>query len=509
MIGRLAPLLLPFLWPAHRRLQAALSDPERAQREALARMGRRLQRARYAQSVRADFSDYEAFARSTPLCTFEDVAPFIEAQRQGEADVLCPGPVSAYEPTSGSAGAKKWIPYNPALLAVFRRMFAAWVFDIVRHGPGFSSAKFYFSVSPSFDDAGLDDDRAYMSWFFRLVLGRFFVLPQDIAQERDHDRFLRRTAAALLAEPRLEIVSVWSPTFLTAVLDRAREDYDAVAPLMREEWRASAARVEVVGAALQAGDWSSVWPDLRLLSCWDRAFAATGAERLRGFFPETVVQGKGLLLTEGPVTIPSCRAEGPGQVPLADGVVLEFLNDAGDVLPLWRLRDGDAYELVLTQPAGLLRYRTGDRVVATGRFGQTSGLSFIGRVDRRVDLVGEKLSESFAAEVMAGLGIQGSLCVAPDESGYVLLTADEGWRGRGLQIDVALCAAHHYGLARKLGQLAPVRVQVVEDVSGTLLGAWTAQGKKAGDFKPGPLCAVPVASDVVDRGSVRAVEVNS
>ncbi len=501
MLGHLAPLLLPVLWPARRRRARALAAPEKAQRAVLQRIGQAAARTQYARDKGVGFSSYEQFAKSCPLATWDDVAPYAAAQQQGDADALCPGRVRAWEPTSGSSGTKKYIPYNRALLATFRAMFAVWVDDIVRHGPGFSSARFYFSISPAVADQGLDDDRAYMSGLFRVLLGPLFVMPRGIERETDPDRFMPRTAAALLAARKLEIVSVWSPTFLLSVLDVARAAPEAVARAMRDEHKARPALVEAALRAVADGDGTKLWPQLRLVSCWDRGFAQSGAETLRGWFPHAVVQGKGLLLTEGPVTVPALT-QGPGQVPCLDQVVLELLDEAGEVHPLWRAKDETAYEVVLTQPGGLLRYRTGDRVRATGRFGQTCGLDFVGRTDRRVDLVGEKLSEQFAAEVLRGLGVEGVFAPRVGEDGYVLLTRDAAFAGRAGDVDDALARAHHYGLARRLGQLSACTVAVCDDPGRVVREAWVQSGGKLGDLKPGPLCRVRVQPPVPRRVSV-------
>ena len=88
------------------------------------------------------------------------------------------------------------------------------------------------------------------------------------------------------------------------------------------------------------------------------------------------------------------------------------------------------YALVITQAAGLLRYRLGDRVKISGRHRGVPLLRFRGRADAVSDLVGEKLNETFVAQALREVAAAQAFCtllpVLP-ESGrphYWLLTDD-------------------------------------------------------------------------------------
>ena len=52
-----------------------------------------------------------------------------------------------------------------------------------------------------------------------------------------------------------------------------------------------------------------LWPRLRVVSCWDQGRARAEADTIRRWFPRARVQGKGLLATEGVVSVPD-----PGRV---------------------------------------------------------------------------------------------------------------------------------------------------------------------------------------------------
>ena len=89
------------------------------------------------------------------------------------------------------------------------------------------------------------------------------------------------------------------------------------------------------------------------------------------------------------------------------------------------------YEVVITQPGGLLRYRLGDRVAVRGRHRGTPVLAFVGRADAVCDLVGEKLAEPFVADALAravradAFATLLPLAASRGPSRYCLLTDDD------------------------------------------------------------------------------------
>jgi len=94
-------------------------------------------------------------------------------------------------------------------------------------------------------------------------------------------------------------------------------------------------------------------------------------------------------------------AGAPEHYALALGAVhFEFLPLAGvgvtapGTVPLEAVREGETYELVITNHAGLYRYRLGDVVRIVGREGATPVFRFDHRRGNVIDLVGEKTTEA-------------------------------------------------------------------------------------------------------------------
>ena len=67
------------------------------------------------------------YQRRVPLRDYEDYRDCVNRIAEGAPRVLTEEPVRLFEPTSGSAGAAKWIPYTSSLQNEFQRAIRAWV----------------------------------------------------------------------------------------------------------------------------------------------------------------------------------------------------------------------------------------------------------------------------------------------------------------------------------------------------------------------------------------------
>lgn len=492
------------LGPRGRAFRRALERPAEAQDRVRAHVARDLARTDYGRSLGVDGTGADFSAR-VPVRTWDELSPWIERQRAEEGRVVAAERVLFYEKTSGSTGPAKYVPYTATLRRTFSRMFMAWAYDILANGPALTTGRMYFSVSPTFAEAeatahgvpvGTEDDRDYLEGWLRPLLSAFVVGPSG--REREPRAFLRSVAEALIAAEDLEIISVWSPSFLLAVLEALQTwmggsdagDARGAVDAARGELGALDARRR---ALVARGAWTELWPRLKLVSCWDRGGAAPLAARLRAAFPGVLVQGKGLLATEAPVTIPLIGA--PAPVPLVDDVLVELLGDDGELIPLVDGQEGAEYQVVVSPLGGLPRYALGDRVVVRGRVGETPCLDFVGRGTAVSDLVGEKLSEAFVSTVIAGLGLPpdaaASLVPVRAPRDHYVLVVDGVVSVDAARVEAALCEAHHYRQARLLGQLGPARVVVRRGAARWLVDHQSRRGLTLGNIKAAVLVTTP------------------
>lgn len=383
------------------------------------------------------------------------------------------------ERSGGSTGATKLLPYTRALLDEFNAATGPWMRDLARAHPGVARGRSYWSISPVAHAGertrggvplGFEDDTEHFGPLERWALRRLLAVPPEVARIRDVDGWRRATAERLVASRDLAFISVWSPTFLGLLLDEVERI--AEGPARRH------------------------WPALAAVSCWTDGPSAAFVPALQARLPGVPIQGKGLLATEGMVTIP--WEEGAPVLAVASHVY-EFLDlDRPDAAPLrpFDLRPGGRYSPLLTTGAGLLRYHLNDVLVCEGFAASTPRLRFQGRLDQVADLCGEKVSAGQAEAALerawekTGARPRFAMlapCLAPRPHYALFVEGGAHPEAAAHVVDEALAAAHPYAHARRLGQLAPVRAVVVQDAARKVERHLARRGQRLGSIKPAAL----------------------
>jgi len=468
---------------------------------------------------------YEEFRQHVPVRTPSEYEPWLKAVERGESGVLTSAPVRALVPTSGTAVGRKLIPWTDRLGREFRAAIDPWVAGFMRQCPGAWRGRAYWSVSPPAwrperSSGGLPIGFASDSSYLALPLARLvdatLAVPPEVARVAQPLAWQYITLAFLLRASDLSLISIWSPTFLLALLDqlpqwwdRLRADLEAgtLCPPAATEiphrlaamWSRHPSRARELARLGPHPDPARLWPRLAAISCWVDAAARDPARRLAVAFPQARVVGKGLLATEGVVSLPLPGAAAPTLAVASH--VLEFVDEAGGVHPAWDLTPDAEYQVVLTTGGGLYRYRLGDRVRVVGFLASCPQVVFVGREGGGCDLCGEKLEEPFVRSCLEQVGGRAGApwdfaLLAPDSeaggSGYTLYLAsdqaDLPIQEIGRQLDLRLQANVHYAHARRMGQLAPVRGHLVR---GGGQRAWrryqermAADGLGSGGIKP-------------------------
>jgi hypothetical protein len=232
-------------------------------------------------------------------------------------------------------------------------------------------------------------------------------------------------------------------------------------------------------------DTHALWPHLDTISMWTEGASAPFAARVSDYFPNAFVDAKGILATEGVVTV-RLDAE-PGCVPALTSAVLEFVDDSGECRFSDELVEGAMYRVILTTPGGLYRYDMGDQVRCVALTNGVPRLQFVGRAGVVSDLVGEKLTEGFVSEAVSMFACPIALVPrnTPTPHYEVWLDAADMADAQRLadSVDERLRRNPQYAYARDLGQLrAPVTVLhpgFVQHRRHTLV----ARGHRLGDVK--------------------------
>ena len=507
-LGALSRIVRVAILPIHAKFDQHLRNPKKAQDKALNRILKDISNTEYGRNYGINSSDsYRDFVNKLPIATYEALSPWVERQIKTVGNVLVNEKVPFYEKTSGSSGPFKLIPYTKSHLRSFHHMFLLWFHDLLTSGPKFCTGKIFASISPFLfvQDAstenlkvGLEKDEEYLPGWIQMLFKSFWVLPGHIAKLRSAENFKRIAALYLISEENLETVLIWSPSYFTNLIDYIEHNSDFLIQDL------SKGHVELEGLKFRFNkisdrrlsvlrkkpiSWATFWPALKLISCWDNALANSGAHFLRETFPKTLVQGKGLLATEGPMTLPLIASG--GFVPLLDMVFFEFQDERGRILRMHELSKGKEYEIIISIPGGFTRYRIGDVIRVTHFYRETPCFEFIGRAGIMSDLVGEKLTESFVKKVIQGLPLTGSRfqMLAPvthEKRPYYILLVDhlpEDMKVCTDTLDDLLQESHRYRSARLLGQLEKAEVVVNPKVEEMYLDYFSNAGMKRGNIK--------------------------
>jgi len=435
----------------------------------------------------------ERFRAQVPIRDYDGLRPFIERVAAGQSGVLTSAPVIAFEETGGSTSGRKLVPYTQASLAAFRAAVLPWLADLADERPRTFAGRAYVALSPVAREPsataggipiGLPSEGAYLGADLAYAFASVLAVPVEVAKLRDVDQWRFATLRHLLAAADLTFISVWSPTFLTGLLEALPTLAEPLAQALHD---ADPARAHLVETALaqQPIDTPSIWPRLATVSAWADGASRGYAQRLQEMLPHAPLQPKGLMATEGAVTLP--RRGSPYPAPALTSAFLEFVDDAGQAFACDELTEGTSYRVVMTTPGGLYRYDLGDRVACRGHVGGVPRLEFTGRAVA-TDIVGEKLTEDFVAAALGRVGAGACLAARATDMPFYELLIDartgENLNNQAALVEECLRANPQYAYARALGQLGPVRPRAVERLIDRYTHVQARRGCRLADIKP-------------------------
>jgi len=450
------------------------------------------------------------------ITTYEQLSDHIQRIGNGENNILTAEAVEVFEETGGSTKGPKRIPYTKSSLLAFQKALYPWLYNLLTHRQKIMTGSAYWSISPALRlnhatsaeiPVGLASDADYFGEKLSTDLSYVLTLPPAVGAVSDFDSWQYLTLRYLIASRDLSLISVWSPTFLLDLVT-AMSDYselllddiihqrlsmplpegvapDDLPPVVIEDERLSELKAAFHGGGIDTG---LLWPNLDTISCWLDASAACYRHRLDLLFPNVYLQAKGLLATEGAISIPVCGAA--GSVLANNSGFYEFVDTNGVVCLAHELKESEIYKVIMTTYSGLYRYDIGDQVVVTGFLDKTPLVKFTGRTGLTSDLCGEKLTEDFVLEQLHDIVAEAMLI--PDlgeKPGYVLLLEQAKYSSEGAETQVGiiekrLWANPQYAYARRIGQLAPLKPLRIRNLWRRYAEYQCNKGRRLGDIKP-------------------------
>jgi hypothetical protein len=400
----LAPRFLVNFWAGFRlaRFARRLKTPGReieAQHAAFARLMDQAARTEFGRQHRLTArTSYVEFCERVPPRSYDWFRPYVTRMSAGEAGVLVPGKCPLFVETAGTTGLPKLLPAPESMLEHYRTALRDALFHYahrVGHAGVFLGRHLHLGASTAVTDLQ-DGLRTSLDGMLTLCLSPWVyanlrALPSGVA--RMPEGAVKIDAAAKVVRQCDITLIAGTPSVLCEL---------AVAVLREDDPPTVPPRV----AHLQA-----IWPNFECC-------LHTGAPL--GFFAETLRHacGPSVKFHEVYACAEGIFAAQDGGTPtalrlIADaGVFFEFLplgsynestvDHAGSLcLPLEKARPGIDYVLIVTTPAGLFRYVTGDivRLVSVN----PSRLHLAGRAELQLNTVGEHVGERDVFETLQAI----------------------------------------------------------------------------------------------------------
>jgi len=217
---------------------------------------------------------------------------------------------------------------------------------------------------------------------------------------------------------------------------------------------------------------ASCAPAVTAYLCWTGGYVQPFLDRLATHLPSpryTLIPMYSMS-TETIETLPYFHKQKPAFLPIARGVVYEFLKTDGTMVDADQLEPGQLYEMVISDAYGLKRYRTDDLFRCERKIHNLPDLTFVRRRILEYSFTGEKLTgeqlstvfDQLRAMYPALLTNRFLTCVPSQPPHYKLLLIGDLCPGDdtlAASCDALLCEINcEYYSKRSSGRLGPVEV---------------------------------------------------
>lgn len=369
---------------------------------------------------------YALWQKNVPPSDYEDIRPFVERHKNGEANILFPGKPMMYATTSGTTKEPKWIPITHEYYKnIYNKMTKVWLYTMIMHRPKVFWGQIVSIVGKSIEGAAPD--------------GTVFGSVSGVTQ-RDCPKFVKALYSAPAAvfriadykaryyaimrmgiERDVTLIVTANPSTIVEMQNNVNEFYDSyvediekgtinsslnipqdirdeLQPYLKPNPKRAAelkALKEKYGTVLP----KHYWPNMQLLNTWYCGNTHVYLEKFRDSFnPE-------MLHMEFSYFASECRAglvmDGKDNTTLfAHMHYFEFVREEDmdkedkEFLQLHELEVGERYSIYVTTYAGLYRYDMNDLVECTGHYGTIPTIKLIQKTNGIITLTGEKLHES-------------------------------------------------------------------------------------------------------------------
>ena len=344
---------------------------------------------RYGKQFRfEEITSYEQFREQVPLTDYDDLTQQIEQLKHGEKDLLWPGKVNEFAVSAGTTGSGKHLPVTRERLQTDRKFARDIVGSYVKRRKTFKPfLGKQLSLPGSVEEKEIDGHPFAVGEISGLLAKhapsylRLFQLasPEKLTQLSFSEKFDLILNKALESDIRvITAVPSWTLTLFQTALERTGKERVA-----------------------------DIWPNLTLLVCGGVKLAnyRPHLETLAGFgnrnkldFIETYGA------SEGYFAFSDKFERNDLKLVTDNGLFYEWIpvekgnNGQQNAIPTWEVESGKPYQMVVSNNAGLWRYRVKD--IITFSEAEVPRIEVIGRMDDMLDDYGEATHASEAEQAL-------------------------------------------------------------------------------------------------------------
>jgi hypothetical protein len=331
---------------------------------------------------------FEEFQARVPISTYEDLEPYITAEMNGRPNQLTKDPPVLFTTTSGTTGARKYIPMTRQGKRAKSHLTWLWLCGLYRDHPGVVGGRILSVVSPEVEShapsgvpCGAESGHAY-----RTMPGpvkSMYTAPYGVFAIEDYEAKYY-TLLRLAAGQDISLIATVNPSTIVLLGDRLARHTESIIRDVRDgslssdlpvsqdlrnslHLRPDPERARRLEQAATSGDGvlrpGLAWPSLAAVGCWKGGTVGAYLAKFDTLFPQRPpVRDLGFYATELRGSVP-LSDEGDGGVVAVGTNVLEFHPAGEDRAPQGRellrveqLEAGQRYFVYVTNAPGLYRY---------------------------------------------------------------------------------------------------------------------------------------------------------
>lgn len=375
----------------------------------------------------ADIRSVEDFKKKVPICTYRDIAPYIERMYENnEQNVLTSQKIIGYATSSGSVGKPKHIPrtngdvriYTKYTVTRFLALAKQYLRSQGRHmkpARGVCLLTRYDDLSPHGLPSTNVADIAAKKYFFLYPL----ILNLPLGKQFTSGEIDMKYACARfgLADEKCSFLFYVFAKGVAEYIEYIRDNYQMLADdiehgtlnpdvyirpdiraALQKKLRPDPARAAAIRRECEKGFDKTIlhrlWPNLSVISAIGTSPTFEGFTRTIQSYSEGVPFDFSIYGASEGLIAAAYEEDKPGQLLLTDSCYYEFIDpedeNAEHTLSLDELEVGHDYEIILTNRSGFYRYRFNDIIRVLDYYRGCPVINFVYRRGQLMNITGEK-----------------------------------------------------------------------------------------------------------------------